>query len=406
MERLASLVDNSLLVTRFGASAHREDEEPRFTMLETIREYALERLTSSGEVEEAQRKHAHYYLALAEAAQPKGSGRWDEGEWWWGSTQLEIEHDNLRAALGWAVQNREVETAARLAIALWWYWLERGYLSDGRRWMEAILALDGAETRTGEAPRKLPARTKAYLTHVASVLSTVQGDHDHGVAQFEEAMSVYREKGHKKGVSASLRDLGFVAYEWGDYERAVRLHEQSLALAREFGTTFGIAWSMRGLAEAMRAQGDLIHARTLLEESLALSRDEDHAWNIVHTLASLGSVECEAGEYARASRLYEESLELGWRMGQNHAILACLEGLSRVAVAQGKMERAARLCGTAAALREDIGWPLPPAKRAEHDRTVTAARGALGEEVFAAAWARGHALPLEETVTDTLGNSE
>ena len=93
-------------------------------------------------------------------------------------------------------------------------------------------------------------------------------------------------------------------------------------------------------------------------------------------------------------------------MGQNHAILACLEGLSRVAVAQGKMERAARLCGTAAALREDIGWPLPPAKRAEHDRTVTAARGALGEEVFAAAWARGHALPLEETVTDTLGNSE
>ncbi|MDQ3589026.1 MAG: tetratricopeptide repeat protein, partial [Actinomycetota bacterium] len=402
LERLASLVDNSLLVTRSGASAHREDEEPRFTMLETIREYALERLTSSGEVEEVQKKHAHYYLALAEAAQPKASGWWNVGEWWWGFTQLEIEHDNLRAALGWAVQNREVETGARLAIALWWFWLERGYLSDGRRWMEAILALDGAEARTGEAPRKLPARTKAYLIHVAGTLSTVQGDYDRGVTLYEKGMSVYREMGHKKGESASLRELGFVAYEQGDYERAVRLHEQSLALARGFGTTFGIAWGMRALADAVHGQGDLRRARMLLEESLALSRDEEHAWNIAHTLASLGNVECEAGEYVRASRLYEESLELGWRMGLNHAILTCLEGLSRVAAAQGKMERAARLCGTAAALREDFGWPHPPAKRAEHDRTVAAAREALGEEAFAAAWATGYALSLEEAVTDAV----
>jgi hypothetical protein len=144
----------------------------------------------------------------------------------------------------------------------------------------------------------------------------------------------------------------------------------------------------------------------LLEESLALSRDKEHAWGIARTLASLGSVACEAGEYARASRLYEESLELGRRMGLKHTILLCLEGLARVAVAQGRMERAARLCGAAAALREDMGWPLPPVKRAEHDRTVAAARGALGEDAFAAAWVRGHALPLEEAVTDTLSNGE
>ena len=152
----------------------------------------------------------------------------------------------------------------------------------------------------------------------------------------------------------------------------------------------------------MRGQGDLRHARALLEESLALSRSKEHAWGIARTLASLGNVEYEAGEYARASRLYEESLNLGRRLGMNLTILRCLEGLARVAAAQGRMERAAWLCGAAAALREDKGWPLPPAKRAEHDRIVAAARKALGGEVFAAAWASGHALPLDEALRDTL----
>ena len=406
LETVASLVDNSLLVSLSESSTSQEGEEPRFTMLETIREYALERLTSSDEVEEAQRKHAQYFLALAEAAQLEASKQRDEGEWGSKFTRLEREHDNLRAALSWAVQNLEAETGARLAIALWWFWIERSYLSDGRRWMEALLALDGAGGRRGEAPHVLPARTKAYLLQVAGILAMAQGDHDHAVALHEEGMSVYREMGHKKGVSASLRELGFVAYEQGDYERAVRLHEESLTLAREFATTFGIAWSLRALADAVRGQGDLRRARMLLEESLALSRGKEHAWGIARTLASLGSVACEAGEYARALRLYEESLELGRRMGLNHTILLCLEGLARVAVAQGRMERAARLCGTTAALREDMGWPLPPVKRDEHERTVAAAREALGEEAFAAAWVRGHTLPLEDAITDTLNNGE
>jgi predicted ATPase/transcriptional regulator with XRE-family HTH domain len=404
LETVASLVDNSLLVSLSESSTSQEGEEPRFTMLETIREYALERLTSSDEVEEAQRKHAQYFLALAEAAQLEASKQRDEGEWGSKFTRLEREHDNLRAALSWAVQNLEAETGARLAIALWWFWIERSYLSDGRRWMEALLALDGAGGQRGEAPHALPARTKAYLLQVAGILAMAQGDHDHAVALHEEGLSVYREMGHKKGVSASLRELGFVAYEQGDYERAVRLHEESLTLAREFATTFGIAWSLRALADAVRGQGDLRRARMLLEESLALSRGKEHAWGIARTLASLGSVACEAGEYARALRLYEESLELGRRMGLNHTILLCLEGLARVAVAQGRMERAARLCGTTAALREDMGWPLPPVKRDEHERTVAAAREALGEEAFAAAWVRGHTLPLEEAITDTLSN--
>ncbi len=137
-----------------------------------------------------------------------------------------------------------------------------------------------------------------------------------------------------------------------------------------------------------------------------MSRDTENEWGIVRTLASLGSVASEAGEYARARSLYEESLELGRRTRLNHPVLLCLEGLARVAVAQGRPERAAWLYGAAAAMREDRGWPLPPAKRAEHERTMAAARGALGEEAFEAAWVRGHTLPLEEAITDTLSNRE
>ena len=135
-----------------------------------------------------------------------------------------------------------------MAIALWWFWLERGYLSDGHRWVDALLALDGVEGQTGEAPHKLPARTKAYLLRVSGILAMAQGDHDRAVTLYKEAISAYRELGHKKGVSATLRDLGFVAYEKGDYERAVGLQELSLALACEFG----IVWSMRALADAVR----------------------------------------------------------------------------------------------------------------------------------------------------------
>jgi predicted ATPase len=403
LETLASLVDNSLLLSLSGTSTCQEDEEPRFTMLETIREYALERLASSGEVKEMQRRHARYYVELAEVAQPVASKRWDEVEWQSKFTRIEKEHDNLRAALGWAEQNREVETGARLALALWWFWIERGYLSDGRRWMETLLALDGAEGPAGGTQRKLSARTKARLMHVSGILAMVQGDHDRAAALHEEAISMYREMGHKKGESASLRELGFVAYELGDYERAVRLQEQSLALAREFASTFSIAWSLRALADAVREQEDLRRARVLLEESLALSRGKEYAWSIGRTLASLGSVECQAGEYARASRLYQESLELGRRMGGTSlTILRCLEGLAQVAVAQGRMERATWLCGAAAALREDRGWPLPPAKRAQHDRSMTTIREALGEEAFEAAWTKGHVLPLEKAINHTL----
>jgi predicted ATPase len=186
LETVASLVDNSLLVSLSEASVRREDEEPRLMMLETIREYASERLESSGEAEQMHRAHALYYLALAEAAQPEASVHMQE-EW---ITVLEEEHDNLRVALSWAIRGREMEIGARLGLMLWRVWGSRSHLSEGRRWLETVLALGAVEGQTGVAEPALPMHRWAFLLLVTGVLAAGQGDYDRAVALYEESLAL------------------------------------------------------------------------------------------------------------------------------------------------------------------------------------------------------------------------
>jgi predicted ATPase/transcriptional regulator with XRE-family HTH domain len=406
LQGLASLVDNSL-VSRSEAPARGENEEPRFTMLETIREYAVERLESSGEAEEMHRAHALYYMSLAEAAQPEVSMHLQE-EWWW--TQLEEEHDNLRAALRWAVRVREAETATRLALALWRFWNLGSHPSEGRRWLEAVLALEGAEGRAVGAKPALPARRRAFLRLVTGILSAAQGDDHRAVELYEESLTFYERLGHRKGTSGPLRELGAAAYRRKDYEQAAHLNERALTVAREFGSRFGAALALCNLADVLRDQGDLEGAKSLLEESLASLRSQEGPLRIanalVNTLARLGSIECEMGRDARASELFEESLGEVWRFGFGFEGVACLEGLARVAAMQGRPGRAARLLGSSAARREEMGVSLSPIVRADHDHAVNAARAALGEDAFTSAWAFGHAMSVEEAITDALGGNE
>jgi predicted ATPase len=403
LQTLASLVDNSL-VSPSDAPSLVGDEGPRFTMLETIREYAVERLESSGEAEEMHRAHALYYLSLAEAAQPEVSMHPRE-EWWW--TQLEEEHDNLRVALRWAVRVREAETATRLALALWRFWNLGSHPSEGRRWLEAVLELDGAEGHAVGAEPALPARRRAFLRLVTGILSAAQGDHDRAVELYEESLALYERLGHRKGTSGPLRELGAAAYRRGDHEQAARLNERALVVAREFGSRFGAALALCNLADVLRAQGDLERARSLLEESLISLRSQEGPLRIanarVNTLSRLGSIECEMGRDARASELFEESLREVWRFGFGFEGVACLEGLARVAAMQGRPERAARLLGASAARREEQGITLSPIVRADHDHAENAARAALGEDAFTTAWSVGHAMSLEVAVKDALG---
>jgi predicted ATPase/DNA-binding XRE family transcriptional regulator len=398
LETMASLVDNSLLVSVGDTTS--ESEEPRFMMLEMIREYAAEKLQSDGETEEMHRAHAMYYLALAEAAQPETSPRMFD-EW---LAVLEREHDNLRAALRWAIRHREVDVGARLGLMMWRFWSEQFHLGEGRRWLEAVLEL--GEPEGGVAQPTPTARRWAFLHLIAGIMASGQGDYDRAVALCEESLALYERMGHRKGTSGPLRELGVVAYHRGDYDRAVRLSEQALQVTREFGSIFGAGLATCSLADALRAKGDLEGARTLLVESLTLLRRKPYPLRVANalanTLARLGSIECELGRDERAFELYGESLRLGRQFGFVHHVVGPLEGMARVAVVRGRPEHAARLLGTSAALRDEMGVPLTLVERTDHDYAVNRACTELRVKAFEVAWAEGYAMSLEEAIASTV----
>lgn len=232
------------------------DGEPRLMMLQTIREYSLEQLSASGEEDAVRGEHACYYLALAEAAEP----RLTTGEQVSWLDRLETEHGNLRAALGWFLDRGESEAALRLGVALWRFWYVRCYLSEGRKWLEEALAMDGGAT-------DLRAR--------------------------------------------ALDGAGHLAWCQGDFERAAALREESLALSRKLGDKAGIAASLNGLAWVARMRGDYAVSRSMLEEALAIHRELDARRGLAESLFLLGATDTFEGKNQEAARsLLEEALAL------------------------------------------------------------------------------------------------
>lgn len=419
LDGLQSLLDKSMVRQDKGA-----DGEFRFTMLETIRAYALERLAESGEAERLRRRHAAYYLALAEAAEPRLTGS-EQATWF---DRVEAEHDNLRAALGWLLEQGTGEAGARLTAALWRFWYARGYLSEGRRWLEAAL---GERNAT-------PDDLRAKVLYAAGVLAYAQGDYAAGGALQEESLTLRRALGDKAGIAQALNGLGVLAHEQGNHERAVRLLEESLALQRELGDRRSVAISVNNLGTLAYAQGDYERAETFYSESLELHRELGNKQNIAGTLGNLGLValyqgnysEAKAfseeslalftelgdrhdvastvnnlglvtlhqGDYAQAKTFFEESLTLHWELGDKRGLAYCLEGVAGLAWVQGQPVRAARLCGAAAVLRESIGAPLPPAERARHDCTVATASAQVGEAVWGTASEEGRRMSLEQAI--------
>ncbi|MDQ5851071.1 MAG: tetratricopeptide repeat protein, partial [Chloroflexota bacterium] len=236
LDGLQSLVNKSLL-----RQAVDQDGESRFTMLETIREYALERLTESGEAEAQRRHHATYFLSLAERLEPALMGPEQAAC----MDALELEHDNLRAALAWGCgHSHAAGLGLRLAASLWWFWGQRGYLSEGRAWLEGALAASRAAAST----RELDA-LRAKALYRAGVLAWYQSAHDRAVALCEESLRIAQELGDTQGIAWARHNLGRVAYLQGDYRRAGPLLTESLAGFREVGDTWGIPWSLDVLGQ-------------------------------------------------------------------------------------------------------------------------------------------------------------
>ncbi|HEX5502184.1 MAG TPA: tetratricopeptide repeat protein [Thermomicrobiales bacterium] len=381
LDLLGGLVDESLLRQAAGA-----DGEPRLTMLETVREYAAERLTASGEAEALRRSHAAHYLRLAERAAPELTGP-EQAAW---LAQLEREHDNLRAALGWARERGEGEFGLRLTGALWRFWWQHGHLSEGRDWLEALLA-HGADVT--------PA-LRAVALSGAGNLAWAQADLARATALHEASLALHRAAGDALGVAKSLNNLGLVAVHAGRYDEAAGLYEESLALHRRVGTPRSLAGALVNLGEAVYKRGDNARATALFEESLALYRELGDARGVADTLHYLGIAACDRGAHGRAGELLTESVALFRAVGDQQGVASCLEYLAAVALALDRPREAARLCGAAAALRAACGAPVPPSGRAHLDATVAAARRALGAADFTAAWVAGEALPPDE-VADT-----
>jgi len=427
LDLLSRLVDKSLVTAEEGT-----DDSVRYRLLETLRQYGRERLIASGETEETQRRHAAYFLALAEEAEPKLTGP-EQVVW---LDRLETEHDNLRAALRWVRASGEAETGLRLGGALWWFWYVRGYYLEGRERLAELLALPGAAGRTAARAKVLngagvmawaqgdyaPARTLheeslairrelgdrrdiARSLNNLGILSYRQGDYTAARSFYEESLAILRELGDKRNIAASLNNLGQVAHDQGDYAVARSLYEESLALFRELGDKRGIAYSLNNLGDAVLGQGDYAAAKSLYAESLVIQRELGDKSGIAEELGHLGEVALGQGDHAAARSLCGESLAMRMELGDRRGIAKSLEGFVGLAAAQTQPERALLLAGAAAALRETIGAPLSPAERPRLERHLETAHQALDEEASAKAFAAGRAMTLEQAIAYALEES-
>jgi predicted ATPase/DNA-binding CsgD family transcriptional regulator len=339
LEGMASLVDKSLL-QRTG----RDGEEPRFAMLETIREYGLEVLTSVREAPATRTSHATYYLALAEQAEPQLNGP-EQLTWF---ERLEREYDNLRAALSWLLEQgsegQNSELALRLGGALWRFWEIHGYMSEGRHWLEQAL----------DESRGVSSAVRAKALTGAGMLTALQDDFGQAEALCGEGLVLYRELGDHRGSATALSSLGYTALMRSNYAAARLLEEEALALFREGGDTVGSCSAIHRLATVLFHHGEYARAHALLEESLVLSRGGD-VRNHTVSLVLLGLVLLFQGDLARAHARLEECLAISREVGYKRNIGLSIFYLGLVTLRQGDVDRARSLLEESLVLFKEVG---------------------------------------------------
>ncbi|HMA37750.1 MAG TPA: tetratricopeptide repeat protein [Chloroflexia bacterium] len=442
-EGIHALVSKSLLRQVDDAQG-----QPRFGMLETIHEYAIERLARSQEEETLRRRHAAYYLALAEAGAGELQGA-RQGEW---LQRLDEDHDNLRATLRWSLAAGEGAIALRLGAALWRFWSARGYLSEGRGWLNAICAdaedsQDSVAIPHSAAHKGNPAgfrtphleRVQAEVLYGAGTLAWLQNDYAQAVARldgalvrwravgaqeqiagalcrlgaiahsqgqltgaaalYEQGLAMFRARGDRRGIANALNNLGVIVDAQGEYARAIRLHQESLALRRALSDQRGIAGSLSNLGVVALHQGNYAPARMLCEEALALFAELDDKRGMAAVLTNLARTTLRAGDAPGARVLHRQSLTRFHNLGDKEGIAECLEGLAEVAAQTGQAERTAQLLGAAAALRTTIGVPLTPTEEAGAARIRAATRQQLGDAAWHQAQATGQAMTLDAVIS-------
>jgi predicted ATPase len=419
LDLLGQLVEKSLVLVE------RREIEMRYRLLETLRQYALERLRTSGELAAVQRRHVDYYVQLVATAEPELTGA--ESPRW--LARLELEFDNLRAVLAWsrAAGDRgtveDVEPGLQLAASLSYFWQYRGRHKEGFDWTESLLERGGTETTAARAKGLCEAGALAWflgknetarlrlqeseaiwrqlgnqqgLARALTFLGLLEGR----LAIIDEGIAHYRQGNDRYGLGLALSISGILAAELGDFAQSRSRQAESLAILRAIRAPWGIAQALNALGDLARSQDDDSRAAAFYRESLATCREHEIEPIVPSLLHNLGLLALRSGDVAEAEQLYQKSLASFDNLQDSRGVAECLAGLAGVATARQESRRAARLFGAGEALLAEVNATIWPGNRADYERNLAALRAQLDETTLAEAWAAGRALSQKEAVAE------
>jgi tetratricopeptide (TPR) repeat protein len=420
LDGISSLVNKNLLQPK-----QRDGQEGRFTMLQTIREYALEHLKASSEEEFTRRAHAAYCIVLTEQGAAEMAEE-DRAKW---LSVWDAEYDNLRDALDWLIESESGAWALRLGTALFAFWERREHLAEGRERLEAVLNMKSAAS---------PTRERARVACYAGIFADKQGDYTRAIRLQQESLHICRELGDREGVAARLGYLAHEFHQSGNVAEAHALFGESLSACRQLGDGVAIATVLSNFGEFVTRQGEYSLARSLFEEALSLFREIGNEDGVGWSLNHLGDLALDENDFAEASRFYHEGCDVFCRLrnrwgmarsfadlgrlaseqndqdgarrlfgqalgmlidlGHTRGIARVLEGLACVAVRQGDLDEALTLCGAAEGIRQRVGAPQRAAERAKLDRILEPAWRARDHSANKAIWSEGLRMPIEEAI--------
>ena len=383
LEGIAALVDNSLLRREDGPRG-----EPRYQMLETAREFALEHLAATGEAEELGRRHAHFFVDLAECVGPVVDGADQRAA----VASLDADEANLRAAIGWTIAHEQRALALRITWALWSYWFTRGRFREGTAWTEQALALPG------EAPLQL----RILALDITANMYSLSGDYARAAATANALRELAQREGDAIGEALSFFQLSFVARHEGNHDAAVERAEEALARFRALRCMRWLPWAAERAGLERLGRGDVDRAVTLFRETVNLFLEMGNEGGTAMALCNLGLALQAKGDLAGAALLLRAALNREVALERHWEIVDVLLGLADVALARGQAPRAVRLLGAAEALREKVGYARHGWAHDAYERIEWDARLALGDDLFETVWRQGHELALPDAVAEAL----
>jgi non-specific serine/threonine protein kinase len=378
LDSLTNLVDSSLLASREMA-----DGEVRMSMLEVVREYALERFSELPGTEILRERHAACFLDLAERAEAHLQGA--EATVW--LERLESEHDNMRAALAWSL-NHQPQTAARIAAALRFFWANHSHLREGLQWSRA--ALDTTENMLSEARLKLLLSTGLFLKN--------HGELDAARQSYEKCSDESRRMGDRLQAIKSGHGLAAVAVLQQDLAGAELYLKESLTLAREYGDGLQLAYLLGSFGDLEMCRGNLAAARPLLDECLSLAAASASERILTTVYFNIGTIDYLEGLHGPAAAYFTRSLEIAERLGNKTMIACCLDGFAAMAGVSGSPQNSVRLAAAAEALREKIGCPVEPAEATFRQTYLTHAQETVTPSQYTDLYAEGRTLSLSDAL--------